>query len=436
MSDRVVRHAFAGAATRILHAVSKPNVSRAFLIDLGIVVGMASTHALSLSFTPPPWGPWGWPLMMSVPALCTLLVRRQLPWVGLVVLLATTIALIYPDIDIGPLNLAILVSVYSVTSVRGPVGSIAAGIVAMTYPVARLLFFEWPFGEGVLMIIGALVNLILVIGWGWSIREGKQRSAQLEQTVALLDEARDQLAADAAAIERARIAREFHDIVSHNLAVVVLRAGVARALVDREPEHARETLVELERSSRSALGEMRNLLGALREGRDEVSEAEPAPEAEDELRRRPAPTLERLDALVDSVRGSGMEWKVERRGQVRELGQGVEMTAYRIVQEAVTNVLKHAGFGRARVVLDYGDSTLGVEITNTLSGPEIEPLAPRRGQGVPVSAAAQAYPSSGHGLIGLRERVAVLGGTLTAHPVPNGFHLAAVLPCPEYSDSA
>src|SRR5205823_6509508 len=121
------------------------------------------------------------------------------------------------------------------------------------------------FGDGVIRIVAAVVNLVMIVGWARAMRVGRRRAVQLEQTVTLLDEARDQMATDAAVVERARIAREFHDIVSHNLSVVALRAGVARALVDQDPEHARNTLHELERTSRSALQEMRHLLSALRE---------------------------------------------------------------------------------------------------------------------------------------------------------------------------
>ena len=146
----------------------------------------------------------------------------------------------------------------------------------------------------------------------------------------------------------------------------------------------------------------------------------------EQVDRQPTPTLAELDALVDSVRGGAVSWTLDRRGQVRELGSGVEMTAYRIVQEAVTNVLKHARCGYARVVLDYGGSSLRLEVTNHATGPDrvfgrLPAVSPPRG-------------GSGQGLIGLRERVALLGGTFTAHPVPNGFHLAAVLPCADHSD--
>ncbi len=427
MSARVEESELTRSETRVIRALAGFRMSRPLLVNLAIVAGMILAHLMALYFTPPSSGPWAWPLLVSGPALTTLLLRRRYPWVGLAATLIATVLLIVPDIHIGALNLGILVAVYSVASRSSATATVGAGLLAMLYPVARLIVFEWPFGEGMMLLIGEAVETIVVAGFGWSIHLARQRTSQLRHTVTLLGDARSQLATDAAAIERARIARDFHDILSHHLAVVVVRASGARTHVGRRPGRARDTLVELERTSRSALGEMRQLLGAMREGRGEVTEADPTPGATEEQQRRPAPTLERLDALVDSVRGSGMVWQIERHGHVRELGQGVEMTAYRIVQEAVTNVLKHAGFGRARVVLDYGENTLGIEVTNKVGGLDRELLSERRP--APRETSTHGSRPAGHGLIGLRERVAVLGGTLAAHPVPHGFHLTAVLPC-------
>ncbi|GAA0522378.1 sensor histidine kinase [Saccharopolyspora thermophila] len=385
---------------------------RAFLGDLAFVVVLSVLHGFDLSIDDhPSWMQWWWPLLVSVPATALLLLRRRVPWVVLCALLAVTVGLTALKLSIGGLNLVILVAIYSVCVRSSLTASAVAAAVAMAYPISELIVYEMTPVEGLLRISGAIVNLVMVVGWGRAIRVGRLRAAQLQQTMALLDQARDQLAADAAAVERARIAREFHDIVSHNLSVVALRAGVARALIDRDREHARQTLQELEQSSRGALGEMRKLLAALRD-RNAASD--------DPDDWQPTPTLDRVDALVDSVRGGQVTWQLDRRGQVRELGPGVEMTAYRIVQEAMTNVLKHAGAGQARVLLDYGPTALRIEVTNQVSGVAARPVSQQ----------------SGHGLIGLRERVALLGGTLTAHPILNGFHLEAVLPCGDNSDLA
>ncbi|MDA3649492.1 sensor histidine kinase [Saccharopolyspora indica] len=385
---------------------------RAVLGDIGFVLVLSVAHGFDLSIGEhPPWMDWWWPLLVSVPATAMLVLRRRMPWTVLLVMLVVTVALTLLELYIGGLNLAILIAIYSVC-VRGSLAvSVVAASLAMIFPVTQMIVYELTPVESFLRITGGVVNLVMVIGWARAMQVGRRRAAQLEQTLTMLDEARDQLAADAAAVERARIAREFHDIVSHNLSVVALRAGVARALIDRDQEHARQTLQELEQSSRGALGEMRNLLNALRD-RNAAGQ--------DPMDWQPTPGLDGVDALVHSVRGGQVEWRFERRGQIRELGSGVEVTAYRIVQEAMTNVLKHAGSGRARVVLDYGASALRIEVTNHLGAGEVPPVS----------------HFSGHGLIGLRERVALLGGTLTAHPVLNGFHLEAVLPCAENSDLA
>ncbi len=426
---------FTRTEARILNAWSRITMSGGFLLDLAIVVGMALTHVPALLISPAPSGPWWWPLLISVPALSTLLLRRRHPWMGLVALLIAIMPLMYPDdIHLGPLNLALLVAMYSITVRTGRVGLIVAVALYLLYPLARLVIFEWPFAEGLLMTLTESIELVMVLGWGLAVRTNRQRSAQLQQTVGMLDKARGQLVAEAAAIERARLAREFHDIASHNLAVVTQRSADARRLVGRDPVHVRDTLTELEDRSRSALGEMRQLLGALRDGGD-TDDSDPTPGADDEEQRRPTPTLDWLDSLLESVRGSGLVWHLDRRGTVRELGQGVDLTAYRIVQEAVTNVLKHARTGRAVVVLDYRESSLTITVTNKVVGPLQAPPGPEPARATGPTTAQPSKPS-GHGLVGLRERVAVLGGTLTAHPITNGFHLEANLPYAPTSTSA
>lgn len=385
--------------------------SRAVLIDAVFVAIICSVHLLALSLSPNPGRGWWLPLLVSIPATFVLFLRRHWPLVSFGVLLAVATGLTAVHQPVGVLNLAILVAIYSVAVDYRLRTAVLVGVLAMIYPLTEMNHLS-P-GREVLNLISSSVNLVVVIAWARAMRLGRQRSAQLEQTVKLLDQARDQLAAEAAVVERARIAREFHDIVSHSLSVVALRAGVARALVDRNPEHARETLGELERTSSSALSEMRAMLGALR-GDGESTPAAPGRGADDD--REPAPGLARVDELVDSVRDAGVQWRLERTGEVRELSSGVEVTGFRIVQEAMTNVLKHGGSGHARVLLGYEPTVLRVEVTNYTDG--VEPTR-----------TTDPAEDSGHGLIGLRERVALLGGTLTAHPVAGGFHLAAVLPC-------
>ncbi|GAA2801327.1 sensor histidine kinase [Saccharopolyspora taberi] len=386
---------------------------RAFLFDLALVVLFAGLYVLEIAVQPGPLGMPGWSAMaISCPAMATLLLRRRWPWIPLVVTVTAAIVLtLLSDLG-GPTSFPILISVYSVCRKSGVVGSTAAAALAMVWP----FFYTFPEPSPLAAfasIVYAGVDVGMVVAWGYAARVAAARAAQLERTVALLDAARDQLAVEAAASERARIAREFHDIVSHNLSVVALRAGVARALVDRDPGHARETLRELEQTSSAALSELRTLLSALHHDTSSGEIAElPG--------RQPMPRLDRIEDLVRSLREAGVSWRLERRGTVRELNSGLELTAFRVVQEAVTNVLKHAGPGYARVLLEYGAAALRIEITNHVTA------SPRRHLG--------GGAGSGHGLIGLRERVALVGGTFTAHPVQGGFHLEAVLPCPENSD--
>lgn len=434
-----------GNSEAISLPVPIPKRWRRALLEIGLVAVFVCCHLLVV-FLPSHQGEtFRWSLSLGLPALGVLLLRRFLPWVSLVVLVTVTIVLTRLEEPVGPLNLAILISVYSVC-VRGELPTtVAAGAVAMIWPLSRLPSMS-PYAATV-MLLGALVNVVMVLGWGRAMRIKRRQAAQLEQAVNLLDRARDQLAREAAAVERARIAREFHDIVSHNLSVVALRAGVARSLVDRDPDHARDTLRELEKTSRSSLEQMRQLVSALRavpggetedgavpDGRDGSEDGSGSDEGAfsgSGADRTPTPRLAQLDELIDSVRGTGVAWRLQRVGRVRELDPGVEMTAYRVVQEAVTNVLKHAGRGYARVSLSYRASGLDIEVNNHTNDFLGRARSTDNGAG-PVAQGDSG--STGHGLIGLRERVSLLGGTLTAHPVPNGFHLSAVLPCPEISD--
>ena len=213
----------------------------------------------------------------------------------------------------------------------------------------------------------------------------------------VLEIERDTKAAAAVAEERARIARELHDVVSHAISVVVLQARGGRKLLDDEPAAAREAFDVIERVSEQALTEMRRLLGLLRQG-------------DDELVLAPQPSLARIGELVDGLEASGLPVQVTVEGEPAPLPPGVDVSAYRIVQEALTNALKHAGPARAHVVLRYGPDDLELEILD-------DGTAAGHGRG------------SGHGLVGIRERVAVIGGELDSGRRPEGgYAVRARLP--------
>ena len=237
-------------------------------------------------------------------------------------------------------------------------------------------------------------GLIAATPWfaGRVSRSRRQRIASLE----LEQEQRTQIAL---ADERARIARELHDVVAHSVGVIVVQAQGARRIIHRDPARADDALATIEDTARSALGEMRRSLGVLR------SEGEQAA-------RAPQPGVGDIEGLLANARSSGLSVDFTVEGTARPLPQGVDLSAYRIVQEALTNTIKHAGRVRSRVTLRYGDDELVVEVKDDGPGP-----------------AADAREAAGHGLVGMRERVAALAGELHAGAgADGGFLVRACLP--------
>ena len=230
--------------------------------------------------------------------------------------------------------------------------------------------------------------------WRRRVEEGDARLSQLE---------RDQADAlrRAAERERARIARELHDVVTHNVSMMVIQAGAARKVMAEGPDQAREALLAVEAGGRAAMTELRHVMGLLT-----------MDSPEDDPVLAPQPTLDGLDALVGRVRDSGVPVELTVVGVYQPLPTGVELAAYRVVQEALTNTVKHASGASAQVVVDFAGDHLGVKVTDT--------------GGAPDPAAAS---GNGRGLIGLRERLAVYGGTLDAGPrVRGGYRVQALIP--------
>jgi signal transduction histidine kinase len=202
----------------------------------------------------------------------------------------------------------------------------------------------------------------------------------------------------AAEEERARIARELHDVVTHNVSMMVIQAGAARKVMDAQPGQAREALLAVEEGGRAALGDLRHVMGLLTAGMDEADLA-------------PQPGMEQLAALVDRVRDTGLPVELAVTGTPRPLPSGIELTTYRVVQEALTNTVKHAAGAAATVCVDYGEDELRIEVTDT------------------GGAGRADADGNGRGLIGLRERLAVYGGTLlTGHRPTGGYRVRALIP--------
>jgi signal transduction histidine kinase len=210
--------------------------------------------------------------------------------------------------------------------------------------------------------------------------------------------------------ERMEIARELHDVIAHSLSVIAIQSGVGRHVIDQQPDEASASLAAIEETSRSALYELRRVLGVLRR------DVERGPELD------PAPTLSDLDDLVDRVRSAGVPVELQFTGGAFALPQGLELSVYRIVQEALTNVVKHARSAHTWVCLQYGSDQLEVRVTNAPLGAGSNPVD-MQGNDVPTDHRDR------HGIIGMKERAATFGGTLTACSLADGgFEVRAVLP--------
>jgi signal transduction histidine kinase len=233
------------------------------------------------------------------------------------------------------------------------------------------------------------------------LREREDRAAALSAALTRERAAKDAAVREVAAAERARIARELHDIVAHSVSVMVVQIGAGRMQVQAGTPGADAPLLAAEDVGRQALSDLRRLLGVLRA--DESTGHAPGPAA-------PQPGLSGLDALVALTRATGLDVTVRVEGDPVELPAGLDLTAYRIVQEALTNTLKHSGAAHASVVLSYGPASLEIEIVD--DGTQTPPA-----------------DGTGHGLVGIRERVSLFGGTAAIGPAEGGgWRVRAELP--------
>jgi signal transduction histidine kinase len=296
------------------------------------------------------------------------------------------------------LPIFVLVAGISLHSTRR-VAALAAGLAAVALSVA-----VWLQPERVATAstwVASLLAVAVAWLWGENLRNRRARWAAMEERARRLEAEREERDRQAVTDERLRIARELHDVVAHSMSVIAVQSGVANHVIDSRPAQARQALATIEATSRSALVELRRLLGVLRQGDDPVASLEPNP------------GMAEIGRLADQIRSAGVEVELKVEGEPGEVPPGVDLSAFRIAQEGLTNVLKHGG-GVARVLVRYSPGAVAVEIADDgRAGTADE--APAEG--------------TGHGLIGMRERVAVFGGELTAGPVPGGgYRMAARLP--------
>ncbi|QTE00424.1 sensor histidine kinase [Streptomyces cyanogenus] len=285
-----------------------------------------------------------------------------------------------------------MLALYTVASVRPVRTALAcAGCMAAVWVYAGVVSHS----PSMASVLGQALLYCSVLVWFGHLA---RRTAELTRRLRAEQAER---ARRAVAEERGRIARELHDVVAHHMSVISVQAGLARFVFDSDPAKARGALGTIADTSGEALEELRRILQVLREEDPEAPE------------RAPMPTLARLGELVDRVRAGGLPVDLAVEGTTRPLPPGVELCAYRVVQEGLTNALKHAGPARARVELRYGPHELTVRVTDDGEGTD-----PAR---VPVG--------TGHGLIGMRERAKLYGGTITVGPrSEGGYEVLLTLP--------
>ncbi|GAA3801894.1 sensor histidine kinase [Streptomyces coacervatus] len=343
--------------------------------------------------------------------LCLVIaLRRRMPEKMLLLAIGLGLAQVVLNVETIPADFAMLVIVYTVAATGARWASwLALGVGLSAAPVAQVRW--WSENVGALGNVAKAIFLTVPFALAWvlgdSIRTRRAYFAQLEERAARLEKEREAQAKVAVAAERARIARELHDVVAHNVSVMVVQADGAAYVLDAAPDQAKKALETISSTGRQALAEMRRLLGVLRTGEHkEVGEYVPQPD------------VDQIDELIEQCRTSGLPVDFKVEGTPRPLPSGVELTAYRIVQEALTNTRKHGGPNAgASVRLVYFDDGLGLLVEDD-------------GKGAPHELYEEGgADGQGHGLIGMRERIGMVGGTLDAGPRPGGgFRISALLP--------
>jgi signal transduction histidine kinase len=360
------------------------------LLDGGLAVLLSVAAGMQfLSEEPGNFGRLMWVLGTCLP----LVVRRRAPIVCHVLQVGCQIMAQRTPVSIS--LLAMFIGIYSVA----------------VYSRWRVQFVVWLFAGSAILAVAFPQSMAMVPSWaaelvggmawwlgGNAMHQRQLQAMALRERAERLERERELNTRAALADERQRIARELHDVVAHSVSVMVIQAGAARTLLSRKPERASEALLAVESSGREALGELRHLLGLLTE-----ADAEPA--------LAPQPGLDQLDRLVERVGQAGLPVDVKINGVPRQLPPGLDLTAYRILQEALTNALKHASGAPTQVRLDFDAHELRLEVLDA---------------GGSTSAEAG---GAGRGLLGMQERVAIYGGELQAGQRPEGgFAVRARLP--------
>lgn len=368
------------------------------------------------TLSPPPAAAY----VIAVASCAVLPVRHRAP---LAALAATTAAgLLVPPLGLllsPPIMAPAVIAAYA-CALHAPTERRAAGVVSLAS--AALLLAATPWFEDLswqdASRMGSVAAFPLVAGvLGHSAHNRRAYLAAVEERARRAEKSRESEARRRVGEERLRIARELHDLVAHQITLANAQATVASHLFDVRPEQTRQSLKELVQTTSDALDDLRATVGLLRQSGDAAEPAEPAP------------GLSRLPTLLESFGRAGLEVSLEQEGTARPLPPGVDLTAYRIVQEALTNVTKHAGTGSARVRLAWNRDRVTLTVADDGGDAGAAPAASA------ASAASDRPP--GYGLIGMRERATAVGGRLTAGRRPEGgFLVSTQLPLPPAKDTA
>ncbi|WP_405428238.1 sensor histidine kinase [Streptomyces erythrochromogenes] len=403
---------------------------RSLAIDSALALGYAGAALLLGREQPPPgWQPLdGLGAVLTVLVGLVLLARRIAPVAAFAASSALWVVFIacgyWPVVNSMPPLLG-LYTVAATCTVRTSVA--CAAVVTGTWVYAGLANAENSSMPTVLAQAVLFPAVVFVVGRGFG--RLAERNRQFAELTFQLRRQQEENARQALTEERVRIARELHDVVAHHMSVISLQAGMASYVFPTDPEASRQALDTIAGTSREALEEMRRMLFLLRVGQEDQPEGRADPDDSGALEPgggayAPAPGLDLLDRLLDRVRGAGVQVTMEVVGSPAQLPQGMALCVYRVIQEALTNVLKHAGPTRAAVTIRYESRTVVVTVADEGSA------AGHSGAFQPKTVI-----TAGHGLIGMRERAKIYGGSVTAGPrTPVGFEVRLVLPAPATRD--
>jgi signal transduction histidine kinase len=370
---------------------------RSLVYDALISLG-STALALTVFFSLTPSMPDGLEVVGGVLAVVhnlALAFRRVRPVETVAVQLVSGLAVASLSLPVEVVGIGILIGTYTLASQRGPRLSIPALVVIeLSVLMAQQISGQDP---DVSTRIGNAIVLAAAWFLGNSVYARRAYAEELERRNQELHRARDELARTAVSEERLRIARELHDILAHSLSLIAVQSGVGAHVIDSRPEEAKRSLQVIEEASKSALSEIRRVLGVLR--KDDAGS-----------RLDPAPRLNDVSAVVERVSAAGPQVDLHVDGDITTLPPVADVTGFRVIQEALTNVVKHAGSKQARVVITRSPTDLRVEIVDDGNG-------------------ASSSSSGGQGLMGMRERVEMLGGEFEAGPLPEGgFRVGARIP--------